>query len=162
MNPSDSLHLIVEASLALAGFAGVVTALRSRGEGQLHVLHRLSLTNLLSTSLVSLFLSLVALVLLAADVAEATVWRISSGVGLLPSLYFGSASVRTVLANAGERQRRRSTATLIAINGPLLIICAIQVWNIVTLGEFWPVLLLLVALFAIGCFAFVRLLFAET
>ena len=97
----------------------------------------------------------------AADVAEATVWRISSGVGLLPSLYFGSASVRTVLANAGERQRRRSTATLIAINGPLLIICAIQVWNIVTLGEFWPVLLLLVALFAIGCFAFVRLLFAE-
>ena len=57
---------------------------------------------------------------------------------------------------------RRNTRVLLAINGPLLIVCAVQLWNIVTRGEFWPVLLLLVTLFAIGCFSFVRLLLSPT
>ena len=162
MNPGDLLHLIVEASLALAGFAGVVTVLTRRGAAALPVFHRLSLVNLLATALGALFLSLVALVLLSAGIMESIVWRAISGAGLLVSLYFASASTRTILSNSGEGDRRRNTMILLAINGPLLLVCGVQLWNIATQGEFWPVLLLLVTLFAIGCFSFVRLLFGAS
>ncbi len=159
MNPSEALYLIVEASLALAGFAGVITVLAKRGASELPRLHRLDLVNLLATSLAALFLSLAALVLLAAGTRDPIVWRVISGVGVLVTLYFGGKSTQTVMAT--PEGRREGTPALVAINGPLLLVCAAQVWNLVDLGEFWPVLLLLSALFAVGCYAFVRLLFAH-
>ncbi len=160
MDSGESLHLIVEASLGLAGFAGVVTALAKRGARELHALHRLNLVNLLATSLGALFLSLGGLALLAAGVEEPLTWRVVSASGLLVTLYFGSKSIRTVVAAAGTGRRQQSLPALLAINVPLLVVCLVQVWNLVVLAAFWPVFVLLVALFAIGCFSFVRLLFA--
>ena len=50
MNPSEVLMLIVEASLGLAGFAGVVTAVGQRSVAELIALQRLNLENLLATA----------------------------------------------------------------------------------------------------------------
>jgi hypothetical protein len=162
LEPGESLHLIVEASLALAGFAGVITVLAKRGARELPPLYRLSLVNLLATSLGALFSSLAALVMLAAGIGQPLVWRTISGIGLLVTLYFSYRSfVAVVSAGTGERQGR-SMATLLVINSSLLCVCVVQVWNILYLGEFWPVLLLLVALFAVGCYSFVLLLFSPS
>lgn len=160
MNSVESLYLIVEASLALAGFAGVVTVLSKRGVSDLAPLHRLNLVNLLATSFAALFLSLAAMVLLAAGVAEPLVWQAISLTGLLLTVYFSFRSLRTIIAAQPRERRGRGPLTLWVVNLPLLPVCLVQVWNVVGLGEFWPVLLLLVALFAIGCMSFVRLLFA--
>lgn len=162
MNPSDSLQLVVEASLALAGFAGVITALTRRGAHALLPLQRLNLVNLLSTSLGALFLSLAALVMLAAEIDPAFVWRVISGVGLAVTLYFSAHSIRTVLSTIRESHRQRARRLLLSVNLPLLAVCVAQVWNTAVLAAFWPVLLLLVALFGIGCYAFVRFLFDPT
>jgi hypothetical protein len=156
LSSGEILYLIVEASLALAGFAGVVTVLTKRDVPALAILHRLSLINLLATAFAALFLSLTALVLLSAGLDQSWVWRVVSAGGLIPSVYFGSRSVRTVLASSSDR---RGVGILLAINVPLLLVCLVQVWNVAVLGEFWPVLLLLVALFGIGCYSFVSLLF---
>jgi len=161
VSSGESLHLIVEASLALAGFAGVVTALTRRGARELPALHRLSLMNLLATSFGALFLSLAALVLLAAGAGEPIVWRIVSGAGLLVTLYFATVSIRTVLSNTEEQRRRQSTSALLAVNVPLLVVCGLQAWNLAVLAAFWPVLLLLVALFGVGCYSFVQLVYAS-
>lgn len=65
LDPVDSLQLMVEADLALAGFAGIVSAVSRPGLGHLTPLHRMRLVNLLGCSLVPLLLSLCALVALA-------------------------------------------------------------------------------------------------
>ena len=160
MNSIESLYLIVEASLALAGFAGIVTVLSKRGASELSPIHRLNLVNLLATSFGALFMSLTAMVMLAAAVAEPFVWRTISIAGLLTTLYFTSKSIRTIMAAEGQGHQRLGPARFLAINLPLLLVCLVQVWNVIGPGEFWPVLLLLVALFGIGCLSFVRLLFA--
>lgn len=158
MSPGDLLLLMVEASLGLAGFAGVVTALSKRNTRELSALYRMSLVNLLATSFGALFLSLVVLAMLSAGVEEASAWRFASAGGTLVTAYFGARSVQTLLAQLGRRHALRSP-TVWAVNLPLLLVCALQLWNVVSLGEFWPVVSLLIAWFGLGCFSFVRLLF---
>jgi hypothetical protein len=84
MDPSEVLMLIVEASLGLAGFAGVVTAVGQRSVAGLVELQRLNLVNLLAIAFGALFMSLGALALQSAKVDDATIWRIWSGVGIVP------------------------------------------------------------------------------
>ena len=158
MNPTDALYLIVEASLGLAGFAGVVTVLSKRGGDGLPVLLRLGLINLLGTALGALFFSLIALVMLSAGVEGSMVWRIVSAVGGAVALSFAGYNLGTVWRRPVRAEGL--ALRLLAINVPLVIVCAVQAWNAAVLGEFWPVLLLLTALFGIGCYSFVRLVFA--
>jgi hypothetical protein len=147
------------ASLALAGFAGVVTVQKRAGAKQLPVLHRLSLINLLATALGALFFSLIALVMLAAEIRESLVWRVTSLIGLVVTIFFSARSITTGLSNPREVEGRRSISTLLAIDVPLWCVCLAHVWNIASLAAFWPVLLLLAALFGVGCYSFVRLVF---
>jgi hypothetical protein len=161
MDTGDLLQLVVEASLALAGFAGVVNALAVRRERSLATVVRLRLVNLLSTSFASMFLSLGALGMLSAGLDESLVWRVVSGVGLLVSIYFSTESIRTVARTVGREQAWRNP-TLWMINLPFSVVCGVQVWNVIALGAFWAFFLLVVALFAIGCASFVSLLFART
>lgn len=159
MSPGDLLQLIVEASLGLAGFAGVVNALAGRGARSLSRLHQMNLVNLLATAFGALFLSLAALAMMVAGIEERTIWRTLSTAGLIVTVYFAIRSVQAIVAEIGTRAAATSGSVL-AIDGPLLILCALQIWNTAVLGAFWPFFLLLIALFAIGCFSFTRLLLA--
>ncbi len=161
MDTGDLLQLVVEASLGLAGFAGVVNALSVRREATLASLVRLHLVNLLSTSFSAMFLSLGALGMLSAGLEERLVWRIVSGMGLPGCLYFSTRSIRTVASMVGRERAWRNWA-LWMINVPLFVVCFVQVWNMLVLGAFWAFFLLVVALFAIGCTSFVSLLFTRS
>lgn len=157
MNPEDLLMLVVEASLGLAGFAGVVTALERRDAGGTRSRSNLNLVNLLATAFGALFLSLGALGLLSAGVDESGVWRTASAVGLVVMLFFSVRSAIEVTRAIGPERALRA-GTLYAINVPVAFVCAAQLWNAATGGAFWAFFVLLIALFAIGCFSFVRLL----
>ncbi|MCR9096069.1 MAG: hypothetical protein NXI30_17735 [bacterium] len=157
MNPSEVLMLIVEASLGLAGFAGVVTAVGQRSVTDLVELQRLNLVNLLATAFGALFMSLGALALQSAQVDDATIWRIWSAVGIVPMLFFGVRSMLTVGRSIGLAQAARSP-TLLTINTLGLLTCGLQIWNVSSAGFFWPFFVLLITLFALGCFSFARLL----
>ena len=157
MNPSEVLMLIVEASLGLAGFAGVVTAVGQRSVADLVELQRLNLVNLLATAFGALFMSLGALALQSAEVDDETIWRIWSGVGIVPMVFFGARSMLTTGRSIGFARAARSP-TLLTINTAVLLTCGLQIWNVSSAGVFWPFFVLLITLFAIGCFSFARLL----
>ena len=157
MNPSEVLMLIVEASLGLAGFAGVVTAVGRRSVENLVELQRLNLVNLLATAFGALFMSLGALALQSAQVDDATVWQVCSAVGIVPMLYFALRSVLAIGRSIGAAQVIR-TPVLYAINVSVLVVCGLQLWNVLAASLFWPFFVLLITMFAIGCFSFARLL----
>ena len=152
---------MVEASLALAGFAGVVNALATRGGEDPNPIHRLSLENLLATSFTALFLSLAALASLSSGIEEATTWSIISIVAVIPTIYFSMRSARTVTAAVRDRGSN-GLNPLWLINGTLFAVCGLQIVNALLWGAFWPIFVLLIALFAVGCFSFVRLLIEGT
>ncbi len=155
--PDALLMLVVEASLGLAGFAGIVTVLDRRDRSDIRFSLSLNLVNLLATAFGALLLSFGALIALSANVSAQATWRIASAGGMSLSVFFG---IRSVLLLAGDLgwERTRRAVLLYAVNLPLLALCFLQLWNILFWGEFWPFFALLVDLFAIGCFSFVRLL----
>ena len=67
-----------------------------------------------------------------------------------------------MLASADQIGTRRSLCALLAINVPLVVVCVVHAWNVASAAVFWPVLLLFVALFAVGCYSFLRLIPAAT
>ena len=155
MIPSDLLTLIVEASIALAGFAGIVGAIAQRGTSSPHSIYQLNLVNLLSTSFGALFMSLTALAMLVAGVDDSLTWRFSSGLGLAITAYFTFRSYQT-LSSASNNTNFLRRPMMVAI----ILTCALQAWNVLSLAEFWPLFVLLIVLFAIACAAFTRLVFA--
>jgi len=158
MTPSDLLTLIVEASVALAGFAGIVGAIGQGGNFSPLMTHELSLVNLLSTSFGALFMSLTALALLVAGVDESLTWRFSSALSLIVTLFFTLRAYRTI-SRVGEAQSTFRSLRKLSILS-ILATCGLQAWNALYLGQFWPLFVLLIALFAIACAAFTRLVFA--
>ncbi len=159
MDPNEVLMLIVEASLGLAGFAGVVTAVGRRDAVYDVTLQRLNLVNLLATAFGALFLSLGALALQSAYVDGATVWPVCSAVGLLIMVYFATRSFLEIVRTIGPGRTLR-TPTVYVINAPVVLVCGLQIWNVFEGSAFWPFFVLLITMFAIGCFSFARLLFA--
>lgn len=157
MDPSEVLMLIVEASLGLAGFAGVVTAVGQRNSVHEVALQRLNLVNLLATAFGALFMSLGALALQSGHVEETIIWSLCSAIGILPMIFFATRSFVAVRRAIGTAQAVR-TRTLYAINVPVIAVCGLQVWNTLVDSTFWPFFVLLITMFAIGCFSFVRLL----
>jgi hypothetical protein len=72
VEPSDALVATIEASIALAGFSGIVVVLGSRSEGEWQSHEDLRLTNLLGASFQAFLVSLLGILLLSAQLPAAT------------------------------------------------------------------------------------------
>jgi hypothetical protein len=153
---SDALFNIVEASLALAGFAGIVTALDQRRGGQWRRADRDRIVNLLLATLLPFASSFLALALMYANVAS--VWRVSS-VALAVSILV--AAVVGGLSLARGRQDPEfsiSTAYTAAVYLVLAISISLQLANLLRLDAFWPFFTGLALTLCIGASQFARLL----
>lgn len=160
VNPYDTLHLIVEASLALAGFSGVVVVLGRRSAGEWSGHDRSNLLNLLSASFGALFMSLSALVLLHAEVAPEATWKIVGAAWLVVSSQQALLNIRRLHEMpVGERP---SGAILFVVNSTLAVVAVLQVWNLIGAARFWPLALALMWLFGLASLAFCRLLLVRT
>jgi hypothetical protein len=111
--------------------------------------------NLLATSLFPSVISLMAMVLLFANVESSLVWRLASAVLAITGIVFTYRSLRTILASTAADI---SPAVLWVVNLTVGSIYVVMLWNAISLAEFWPVLLGFTGLFGIGCISFARLL----
>jgi len=87
MELPDSLNTVAEASIGLAGFSGLVVALRRSG-GPLDEIQKYRLRVLFFLTFGALFISFVPAELVELGVSEARVWRASSGIFFACSLAF--------------------------------------------------------------------------
>lgn len=150
--------ILVEASVAIAGFSGVVVAVGRRATGEWSPLERSRLLNLLSTSFAVLFYSLGALVLLHAGTAETILWRIGSmgwALGATGAIVIVARRLAQIPRGDAERP---STASRVFWLGGTGVFVALSLLNAFTLGDFWPFLASQVWLFGLACMSFSRLL----
>jgi hypothetical protein len=77
---ADALYVIAQVAIGIAGFTGIVTALR--GQGDLHPADVARTVGLIAVAANLIALSLLPVVLYALGVAGAPLWRASSALGL--------------------------------------------------------------------------------
>jgi hypothetical protein len=113
VDPGETLLTIAEISVAVIGFAGIVSALRPRSSALADAMHRLRMRIMLETAAYVVAIAFFPLLLTGLDLAESEVWALGSGLLAITapiqvsSIYvrqrsiFGSALVReTILFDA--------------------------------------------------------------
>lgn len=95
----ETLHTIAEVGIAITGFAGIVAAVERRAGGTAHAFTGSSLSQLLGTSLGTVFFCFVPEWLDAAIASPDAVWQVSLGLfGVYRLIYIGTLIV------AGRRE----------------------------------------------------------
>ena len=155
VSPADTLVVMIEAAAALAGFAGIVATLRREKWTELD---SLQIKNLLSCAFSALFVSILALVLIHANVDEARIWITLSAVWLFAGSFAtlrNALDYRKLSQKTGDAFPSRNNLFWFST---VLLVLALQVYNIFVLATFWPVLIGLTWLFGLTCFSFWQLL----
>ena len=108
MEPGEALTTAAQIAVALAGFAGVVVAFRSKSLHEWSPREQFRLWLLLGNALVPLFDCLLGMLLLAINPTPLSIWHWCSGFSLLLSFPFGFSTWRrlselgpTVIKNMG-------------------------------------------------------------
>jgi hypothetical protein len=156
VEPVELLTAVIEASIALIGFSGLVIVLGHRSLGEWTVGDKLRLTTLLATGFIPLATTLIALILLSAGISDAVVWASSSAVWvvlLVPFAVWAFAS-----ATRMPEEPTRSWSYIGGILALTTAAAALQVANAVYITQFWPLFLALAVSLLIGITLFFRLL----
>lgn len=152
---SDTLVVIIEASAGLAGFAGIVATLRREAWTRLD---SLQIHNLLSSAFSALFISIIALVLIHADIALPLTWALLSGLWLVVGLLFTAKNARDYGRLAKSANNYSPAMPNFFWFGTVLLVLALQAYNVLVLREFWPLLVGISWLFGLTCHSFWQLL----
>jgi hypothetical protein len=114
MQASDLLPMLVEFSVTVAGFSGVVAALSPHRPAEWTEYQRGFFSALLGSAAISAGLSILAMVMLSAPVSPATAWSTTSGAHLVALL--GVLVIRArEAASAGSDLNRWSLLILLAV-----------------------------------------------
>jgi hypothetical protein len=159
-DPVETLTVLVEASVAIAGFSGVVIVFGHRATGEWSRIERGRFQNLLLTSFSVLFLSLLMLVLLHAGTAPGTSWRIGSGIWSIIAIQRIVVTIRDFGRIPREDPQRPGIMVPITMLGVSILVVLLSLGNVFALMEFWPFLAAQVWLFGMACYSFARLLFS--
>ncbi len=157
-DPVATLMILVEASVAMAGFSGVVVVFGRRADREWSQIERDRLANLLATTFSVLFLSLAALILLHASIDPTTTWRICSAAWTLIAIYNTVVAARRAARVSRDDPERPNAAWIVVILALTGGFALLTFANAVTMSEFWPFLAAMVWLFALACYSFTRLL----
>ena len=156
MDQVELLTAIIEASIALIGFSGLVVALGRRASGEWSPAEKLRLRLLLGIGVILLACTLLALTLLSAGLSHAAVWALSSVawvVLVLPFTVWGFSSAFRM-----AEDRTVSATYRVVVAAVMVATAAIQVADAIFLQEFWPFFLALAVLLILGVTQFFRLL----
>jgi hypothetical protein len=132
MQPEEILPTLVELSVAVAGFSGVVAALSARGPSEWTVVQRGFFSALLGSTAISTGVAVLAMVLLSAPVAETAVWAVASSAHLFFLVAIIAIRSREILAVRSEVH-----PASIAILAAILSIAAAQAANAAVLRAGW-------------------------
>jgi hypothetical protein len=140
VEPDSGLGIASQIAVALAGFAGVVTAFRARAIHEWEPVDKFRLRLLLINSLVPLALCLIALTMLAVKPPLPHLWRWASVVTLLvniPTIYDIRRRFRAFTpAELAAGQTNKGLFAIFSAIGAisfLLLVC-----NMAILDAFWP------------------------
>ncbi len=148
MQPEDLLATLVEFSVAVAGFTGVVAALSPRRPSDWSQRQRGFFSALLGSTAISAGVSILAMVLLSSPVSTATAWTAASGTHMVSLV--GVIALRSREARSpGAGFNATSLAILVAVVGLLTA----QAVNTIALHAGW----LCVA--ALSIYAFLALIY---
>jgi hypothetical protein len=160
---ADALGLIAEVGIAIAGFAGVVAALRAPG-GNIRPYPAFRIGVLIGLSASVVLLSMLPSTLHFAGVSGHGIWRLSSSVMVLLIAAILLGSIRSVarLRRAGEEGPPG-----LRFFGPFIVatyasIVALQVANIAFQQQLWLFHLGLLLTIALSLVIFAYILFAPT
>lgn len=159
MDPSTALSTSAQVAVAIAGFAGVVAAFRNESLHEWARIERFWLRLLLLNSIFPLAFSLLGLLLLAAPPALREPWRWCSAGAVLLLLPYAAMILKHLVGFArGELEAAGgAAATSYVLAGALVLVCALQLYNVVALASFWPFFCAIVALLLGAMYQFVRL-----
>ena len=140
MEPGEGLGVAAQVAVALAGFAGVVVVFRREAVHEWSGIDKLRLRLLLANSILPLSLCMVGLVLLTVEPMPQGIWKWCSGLLLIGTISFVTASMRSFRRlNIGNQQRRRATLFMFYLFGAFgMAVMCLQLFNIGYLGAFWP------------------------
>jgi hypothetical protein len=159
MDPATALGVTAQIAVAIAGFAGVVTAFRGRSVHQWGPVERLWLRLLLMNSILPLAFSLVGLFVVSVAPAAPTLWRWCSALAALTLLPYAANIIRT-LAGFEPGQLEAAGGTRLVSNTLFILLLAmllLQLLNVAMLASFWPFYGAIVALLFGAMYQFVRL-----
>ena len=159
VDPFATLGIVIETSVTLAGFSGVVVVLGKRVHGEWgSELERSRLTNLLVATLAPMFLCLTALALLHAGISEADSWRVVSIAWIPPAQGYAIRSARLFLRASDDDPGKIPFGVFLFFQVAIVACSVLQIINAVVLGEFWPFLVSLILALSLATFSFHRLL----
>ena len=161
-DPVETLMILVEASVAMAGFSGVVVVFGRRAEREWSPIERHRLEYLLTASFTVLFLSLAALVLLHAGTDPQTTWRIGSATWSIIGTYVIVLITRRAARVSRDDPELPNAAWIVLLLGLTGAFVLLSLANALTMREFWPFLAALVWLFGLACYVFTRLILVAT
>ncbi len=163
MEGSDALGLIAEVGIAIAGFAGMIAALRAPG-GRIASYAAFRIGVLLGLSASAVLLSLLPSALHFAGISGQGIWTLSSSVMviLIVTILLGSYRASARLAIAGEEGPPG-----LRFFGPFIVstytsIVALQVVNATLQHQLWPFYFGLVLMTALSLVVFAHILFAPS
>ena len=155
MDPGDILTLVIEYSIAIVGFSGIVIVLGRRESGEWTAVDRLRLTGLLNASFAPMSMAGFALIMLASKVPSEMVWKICSSAYALLYLVFASRGIRRATSLDSSE---KNTAQIFVVVVSVVAVVALLIFNATTISSFWPFAIALAFHTALGLFNFVGLL----
>src|SRR5258708_26265227 len=161
MDPVEALGSGAQIATALAGFTGVVVVFGSGAVHQWPAIDRFRLQLMLTSSVLPLVLCLLGMLVLSAAPTSDGTWRWCSGLTAAFLLLGGLFNTRTFLAfpTGAFEAVGGSRLTFIAVAAMGIAVCALQVWNLLALGAFWPFFAAIVMAMVSAILQFVRLIF---
>ena len=162
METTTLLVATAQIAVAIAGFAGVVAMFRSESVHRWGRVERFWLRLLLLNSILPLMLSLFGLFSAVVAPISSSTWRWSSGFAALCLVPYAAMIIRNLAGFAPGQLKAAGGGriTSYSLVGLLIAVCVMQMWNVATVGAFWPFFAAVVLLIFGAMFQFVRLVLA--
>jgi hypothetical protein len=160
LTPGDALGIAVQVAVALAGFTGVAVVFGNAAVHEWRPLDKLRLRLLLTTSTLPLGLCLIAILLLAAGVGDATIWRVMSALAVCVFATAGYIVQREFRRMDSSEVKRLPSSRAVFYTTGLAGVATIllMIYNIFALGAFWPFFSAIVCSMLASVLQFVRLI----
>ncbi len=159
MQPADFFSLVIEISITIVGFSGIVIVLGRRAQGEWTARDQIQLRGLLISSITAIAISGLGLLLLTTEMPIGYVWRICSVFTI--GLFAFQATIGIRRAQRLLSKEFNWPATYIFLSVAIALAVLLGMANAVVIVAFWPIALLLIWLISVSLFHFIQLLWRE-
>lgn len=160
MDPNAALSTSAQIAVAIAGFAGVVVAVRDESVHSWGRIEQFWLRLLLVNSILPLAFSMVGLLIISIKPVQPATWRWCSGFAALLLVPYATMILRSLLRFAPGQLKAAGGGRFpsYALFTLLTAVCLLQLYNATTLAAFWPYFVAIVAMLLGAMYQFVRLI----